>query len=132
MSDWIAWLSELDPNGPHALVSVLATEGSAPRGPGTRMIVGADGFTGTIGGGNLEFQATEQARAMLSQPAGAWRIQDFPLGPLLGQCCGGRVRLLVEHIDPARLGWLAEAREGQWLVTRLNATHVERFVGGCA
>lgn len=129
MNDWLAWLRAIDRRTPSAMVSVLATEGSAPRAAGTRMIVTAQAFTGTIGGGNLEFQTIEQARAILAQPPGSWRVQDFPLGPLLGQCCGGRVRLLVEHIDPARLGWLAQATDGQALVSRLGATHVERFVG---
>jgi xanthine dehydrogenase accessory factor len=130
MTDWLAWLRGLDRQTPAAMISVLATEGSAPRSAGTRMIVTPEGATGTIGGGNLEFQAIEQARTILSLPEGSWRIQDFPLGPLLGQCCGGRVRLLVEHIDRARLGWLVGAGEGQVLVARLTASHVERFVGG--
>ncbi len=94
--------------GPTALVTILATEGSAPRGPGTRMVVTEGGFTGTIGGGALEHQAMEQARAILALPPGSWRIQDYPLGPLLGQCCGGRVRLLVE-----RLGEVPEG-DGTW------------------
>ena len=84
---------------PVALVSVLAAEGSAPRGPGARMVVTASTLAGTIGGGKLEYQAVEQARAILAHPAGTWRVQDWPLGPLLGQCCGGRVRILVEHLD---------------------------------
>jgi len=130
MIDWLAWLSKLDRSIPSAMVTLLATEGSVPRGPGTRMIVSHAGALGTIGGGNLEFQVTEQARAILSLPAGSWRIQDFPLGPFLGQCCGGRVRLLVEHIDPMRLGWIAEAVEGQVLTSRLTSSHVERFIGG--
>jgi len=88
---------------PVALISVLAAEGSAPRGPGARMVVTASTLAGTIGGGKLEYQAVEQARAILAHPAGAWRVQDWPLGPLLGQCCGGRVRILVEHLDDA--GW---------------------------
>ncbi|WCT74375.1 xanthine dehydrogenase accessory protein XdhC [Sphingomonas naphthae] len=91
---------------PVALVSVLATEGSAPRGPGTRMAVTRAGIGGTIGGGALEHQAIDQARALLGLPAGQWRVQDYPLGPLLGQCCGGRVRLLVEHLDAAAAGWI--------------------------
>ncbi|MEI9850936.1 MAG: xanthine dehydrogenase accessory protein XdhC [Sphingomonas sp.] len=90
--------------GPTALVTVLATEGSAPRGPGARMVVTADALSGTIGGGALEHQAAAQARAILALPPGSWRAQDYPLGPLLGQCCGGRVRLLVER--------LAEVPEG--------------------
>ena len=84
--------------GPAALVTILATEGSAPRGPGARMVVTETGLAGTIGGGTLEHQATAQARAILALAPGSWRVQDYPLGPLLGQCCGGRVRLLVEQL----------------------------------
>ncbi|CAN5118919.1 xanthine dehydrogenase accessory protein XdhC [soil metagenome] len=128
MTGWLDWLGT--GREPMALVSILATEGSAPRGPGTRMIVTASGQQGTIGGGTLEFRAVEQARAILGQPAGSWRVQDYPLGPLLGQCCGGRVRLLVEHVDRDRLGWLASAGAGRALHTRLCDTHVDRAIGG--
>jgi xanthine dehydrogenase accessory factor len=62
------------------------------------MVVTEKGLAGTIGGGALEHQAMAQARAILALPPGSWRVQDYPLGPLLGQCCGGRVRLLVEHL----------------------------------
>ncbi|GGN54605.1 xanthine dehydrogenase accessory protein XdhC [Novosphingobium indicum] len=113
---------------PCALVSVLATEGSAPRGAGTRMLVTAEGQQGTIGGGQLEFRAVEQARAILGLPQGAWRIQDYPLGPLLGQCCGGRVRLLIEHVDPAALDWLHDAEPGRMLETVLHDGTISRTV----
>lgn len=126
---WLDWLRSLDGEHAAAMVTVLATEGSAPRGPGTRMLVFDDRCEGTIGGGNLEFRAIEQARAILALPPGSWRIQDFPLGPLLGQCCGGRVRLLVEHIDRAKLGWLGQVQEGRALISRLAETHVERWIG---
>jgi xanthine dehydrogenase accessory factor len=79
------------------IVTVLATEGSAPRGAGAAMRVTADASRGTIGGGALEHLAIAQARLLLDHPPGAWRVQDYPLGPLLGQCCGGRVRLLIER-----------------------------------
>ena len=98
MADWRDQARDALAEGPAALVTVLATEGSAPRGPGARMAVTETGLAGTIGGGALEFQAIEQARAILALPPGSWRIQDYPLGPLLGQCCGGRVRLLVERL----------------------------------
>lgn len=104
MTDWRAQARAALQQGPAALVTILATEGSAPRGPGARMVVTETGLTGTIGGGALEHQAAEQARAILAHPPGSWRVQDYPLGPLLGQCCGGRVRLLVE-----RLGDVPEA-----------------------
>ena len=98
MTDWKAQAREALQHGPAALVTILASEGSAPRGPGTRMVVTEAGLAGTIGGGPLEQQALEQARAILGHKPGSWRVQDYPLGPLLGQCCGGRVRLLVEGL----------------------------------
>ena len=98
MADWTQQARAALAEGPTALVTILATEGSAPRGPGARMIVTPNGLEGTIGGGKLEYQVTEQARALLAHPPGSWRVQDYPLGPLLGQCCGGRVRLLVERL----------------------------------
>ncbi|CAH0496189.1 xanthine dehydrogenase accessory protein XdhC [Novosphingobium sp. CECT 9465] len=128
MMDWIEYLRALPAHEPVAMISVLATEGSAPRGPGTRMLVTAQGECGTIGGGALEFRAVEQARAVLDHPPGAWRVQDYPLGPLLGQCCGGRVRLLVEHVDPAALGWLADAADGRVLVSQLRPGAIQRHV----
>jgi xanthine dehydrogenase accessory factor len=99
MADWTIHAREALRQGPAALVTILATEGSAPRGPGARMVVTESGLAGTIGGGALEYQAAEQARAILAHPPGSWRVQDYPLGPLLGQCCGGRVRLLVERLE---------------------------------
>jgi xanthine dehydrogenase accessory factor len=99
MADWTEHAREALKQGPAALVTILATEGSAPRGPGARMVVTETGLEGTIGGGKLEHLATAQARAILAHPPGSWRVQDYPLGPLLGQCCGGRVRLMVERLD---------------------------------
>lgn len=128
MMEWIEQLRVHVARGPVAMVSVLATEGSAPRGPGTRMLVTASAQLGTIGGGALELRAVEQARAVLAHPPGTWRVQDYPLGPLLGQCCGGRVRLLVEHVDSAGLGWLADAAEGRVLISQLKRGAVQRHV----
>jgi xanthine dehydrogenase accessory factor len=99
MSDWTSHAREALRQGPAALVTILATEGSAPRGPGARMVLTETGLKGTIGGGALEHQAMAQARAILALAPGSWRVQDYPLGPLLGQCCGGRVRLMVERLD---------------------------------
>jgi xanthine dehydrogenase accessory factor len=106
MSDWILDAREALKKGPAALVTILATEGSAPRRAGARMVVTETGLAGSIGGGALEYQSAAQARAILALAPGSWRVQDYPLGPLLGQCCGGRVRLLVEHLAdlPARDG----------------------------
>jgi xanthine dehydrogenase accessory factor len=99
MADWTHQAREALSHGPAALVTILATEGSAPRGAGARMVVTENGLKGSIGGGKLEYLSMAQARAILALAPGSWRVQDYPLGPLLGQCCGGRVRLLVERLD---------------------------------
>ena len=73
-------------------VTVAATRGSVPREAGTVMHVSATGQTGTIGGGALEYQAAQQARDMLTSGQMSSE-QVIPLGPNLGQCCGGSVTL---------------------------------------
>lgn len=111
MADWAqAAAARTRASNVAALVTVLATEGSAPREAGVKMAVWDGGQVGTIGGGSLEWNATAQARAMLAAGAG-FAIQDYPLGPLLQQCCGGRVRLLLERVEGADAPWLADAAD---------------------
>jgi len=73
-------LQKLD-HSPAVLVTVLDVRGSVPRGSGTRMLVFADAFAATIGGGHLEFQAIEHARCLLSGQTGALQIRHV-LGPV--------------------------------------------------
>jgi xanthine dehydrogenase accessory factor len=129
MHDWAKQaLAAIAERRPAALVSVLAIEGSAPREAGARMVVTEDACFGSIGGGNLEFQATQQARKALARPEGDWRIQDYPLGPFLKQCCGGRVRLLIERLDADQADWIeAAGRAGRHhLETTLLVGRLER------
>ncbi len=123
-------LDRLKAGEPCALVAILAAEGSTPREAGTRMVVTKAGIFGTIGGGNLEFQVIDQARHALKHPAGTWRIQDYPLGVLLGQCCGGRVRVLIEHLDPRASDWLTTVagRPAFGLESTLTANGILRRV----
>jgi xanthine dehydrogenase accessory factor len=132
-------------HGPVARVVVAEVHGSTPREVGAAMLVWAGGQAGTIGGGALEWEAAEAARAMLGTagpphpipppqggrevPSGpsrqlpghgtgaaargvslpprgggtGWgggtlsrRVTRIPLGPALGQCCGGAVTLWTE------------------------------------
>lgn len=138
MPDWLEALLAARGSQPVALVTILSTEGSAPRRAGSRMTVTAGDSVGTIGGGALEFRATEQARAILALPPGSWRVQDWPLGPLLGQCCGGQVRLMIEHVAPDAWDWTREVvqrrpvatffYDGKRPVERFPAAHVEAGV----
>jgi len=87
--------------GPVVRVLVLRTAGSAPREAGTSMLVGREATEGTIGGGALEHLAIAQARRVLVD--GLALHQVLPLGPRLGQCCGGSMTLLWERFDSATL-----------------------------
>jgi xanthine dehydrogenase accessory factor len=77
------------------------------------MAIFGDGVLGTIGGGKLEFEAIAQARDLLAQsdnsrqPDSRLRRGRFPLGPSLGQCCGGVVELQFELVGAADVPELA-------------------------
>ncbi|MEP2139324.1 MAG: xanthine dehydrogenase accessory protein XdhC, partial [Erythrobacter sp.] len=62
------------------------------------MLVTKTQVIGTIGGGALEFDAIKQARELCED-----RLEHLPLGPALGQCCGGMVTVLSEVWDASRL-----------------------------
>ena len=85
-------------------VVITGFDGSTPRETGTAMLVWQTGQSGTIGGGALEHEATRRARVMLSDPTAHLRqTLTLPLGPALGQCCGGMVRLLIERLTSTEL-----------------------------
>lgn len=85
-------------HGKLALVTILSTKGSAPRNAGTQMLVSPNTQVGTIGGGALEWDALLTARKLTKR-----YTQTIPLGPDLGQCCGGSVELLFEPLDQCSL-----------------------------
>ncbi|MFT7107587.1 MAG: xanthine dehydrogenase accessory factor, partial [Yoonia sp.] len=76
-------------------ITVTKTAGSVPRDAGTQMLVFADRTEGTIGGGTLEWEAMTEARRMLRDGRKSHEAR-IPLGPALGQCCGGAVSLAWE------------------------------------
>jgi xanthine dehydrogenase accessory factor len=84
-----------------ARVVITGTLGSTPREVGTAMLVWSEGQSGTIGGGALEFEAVARARQALDK--GNDRLDKLPLGPSLGQCCGGVVDILTEIWTRKRL-----------------------------
>jgi xanthine dehydrogenase accessory factor len=116
VSGWLSHLSALAAEGtPAVLVTVLRAEGSSPREAGAKLVVTAAGQHGSVGGGPLELTAGEIARDLLAgAPEGAAPLlREFPLGPSLGQCCGGAVTLLFERLAPPR-----------WTVALFGAGHV--------
>lgn len=140
MFDRAALARAIAAHGRVARVVVAGVQGSAPREEGAAMLVWQDGQSGTIGGGALEYQAVQVARQSLAADAGP-RLDMVPLGPNLGQCCGGAVQLVTEvfaglasvtdaFARPVRVGagemplgiarTLAAARRGQPIVTQLH------------
>ncbi|MDX1402743.1 MAG: xanthine dehydrogenase accessory protein XdhC, partial [Kiloniellales bacterium] len=89
------------------LVTVAAVQGSAPRGPGAKMLVSSDGISGSIGGGQLEYRAMGRANEILREGKNLACLEDFPLGPSLGQCCGGFAKIAFEVLGEADRDWLS-------------------------
>lgn len=81
-------------------VDVAEARGSTPRNTDAWMLVSADGQFATIGGGRLELEAISKAREVLTGATAS--NLALPLGPAIGQCCGGHVTLSFEIIPPAR------------------------------
>lgn len=84
------------------LVEVIDAAGSVPRPVGTKMLVAEHQTAGTIGGGHLEYEAIELARELIADGS-ASHAAHYPLGPALGQCCGGAVTLGFARLDAALL-----------------------------
>jgi xanthine dehydrogenase accessory factor len=106
---------------PVVRVVVARIDGSTPREAGAAMLVTnaaekqepslGGGVVGTIGGGQLEFEAIAHARTMLAEHGTPWLrdLRIWPLGPSLGQCCGGVVRLLFERYGEAECAQMRNA-----------------------
>ncbi|MDB3921367.1 xanthine dehydrogenase accessory protein XdhC, partial [Paracoccaceae bacterium] len=86
-------------HGPIARVVVADVVGSTPRDTGASMLVWKAGQSGTIGGGALEYQAAHAARKAIEQGKSSALLSRYPLGPDLGQCCGGSVALVTEFFS---------------------------------
>src|SRR5277367_5785176 len=97
---WTRIRETIERHGAAGLISVVGAAGSVPRESGARIVLRPDGgFYGSIGGGRLEYEAIDEARAALAAGRGKARFRDWPLGPNLGQCCGGLVKTLTETFD---------------------------------
>src|ERR1700720_1902101 len=125
MTSWLDTLAQrVALHGALVRLTVIRAEGSTPREAGAAMLVTAARIEGTIGGGALELEAIAAARAMLKsrlvaglEPAiespsiespALWmrETRDFPLGPSLGQCCGGYAKVLFEAFTSAEISLL--------------------------
>lgn len=108
---WRTIAEGIERDGRAALVTLATVAGSSPRETGARMAIRPNGsFAGTIGGGALEWECMQAARALMdvfSGVCGRAERRSHSLGPDLGQCCGGRVTVLTEVFTVADMGWIA-------------------------
>jgi len=93
------------------LATVIAVRGSAPRGPGARMLVDGSGHTtGTVGGGEVEATACAAAAEMLAG-GDTTSTLDIPTR------CGGVVTVFLERFGvPRRLVVVGAGHVGRAVV----------------
>ena len=134
-----------------ALCTVLRLLGSGPRRAGAKMLVReAGGSVGTVGGGLLEAKATGWAQEVLRTGRALCRsfALDQEQASEEGMTCGGKVEVLVEHLDgttPAVRDFIGQVLallqrgERGWLATAIleggDCVTTDRFLiasGHCA
>lgn len=116
------------------LADLVSVRGSSPRPQGTFMLIGREALFGTIGGGALEYLVIAHARRLIAGGR-AGEVLDIPLGPGIGQCCGGRVEVALRFADEtamaeARARVAAEAA-GRPHVHVFGSGHVGRALARC-
>lgn len=90
-----------EPDEPKAVVTVIESKGSSPRGAGAKMIVYRDGrILGSIGGGCSEAAVLGEARSLIG--SGRYKVVHVDLtGEAAedeGMVCGGIMDVLVEEL----------------------------------
>jgi len=79
---------------------LISTEGSVPRDAGTFMLITSKYLFGSIGGGQLEYSVIQKAKKFLNEKEIINNeIINIPLGPSIGQCCGGYVQVKITKHD---------------------------------
>lgn len=115
-------LTEAGP--PLILAEVSATRGSAPAIAGAWMLIGAEAASPAPSAAGAEYIAID--RAILLRRGLAAETMQVPLGPAIGQCCGGQVRLTLTPVD----SWTRRMLEARGWRTRRPRPQVLVFGAG--
>jgi xanthine dehydrogenase accessory factor len=91
------------------------------------MLVSTGEVLGTVGGGHLELKAIEEAQAMLTSPSPVKHSIHYPLGPALGQCCGGAMTLGFDMLNDAAVARWADTPP-RFHLQLYGAGHVGRAI----
>ena len=78
------------------MMTIISKSGSSPRGTGSKMFLDKKGkLYGSIGGGNVEFQAMKHAPEATDTEIVKYNLSNAG-GANLGMICGGQVEVLFE------------------------------------
>ena len=100
---------------------LISTEGSVPRDAGTFMLITSKYLFGSIGGGQLEYSVIQKAKKFLNEKKTINNeIINIPLGPAIGQCCGGYAQI---EITKYKNGLLSLKNEKNF-VTKLDNLYI--------
>ena len=128
-------LAQLEEGQDTVLAFITEGDGSIPRTTGAYMLVGREGrIFGTIGGGNLEYQAVLHAQELVQEKKSEYREYDLGTGEGkgLGMVCGGRVKVCFYFMNGAHgeAESLAQALAAQeqyrsyWIFFALDGTGI--------
>jgi xanthine dehydrogenase accessory factor len=105
MSELIERVAELKKQGKtFCIVTVVDSQGATPRKAGARGLIFPDGsLEGTVGGGNIEVEATQIAQQIMKSKKPLLQkfdLEDLEVG---GMICGGSMTLFFEPVLPDRV-----------------------------
>lgn len=91
-----------DAGRPFVIATVVASHGSTPQKPGSKMVVLVSGdVLETIGGGAIEHQVVTAAMALLADSSRQTHMLETHLTHDLGMCCGGSMTVFLEKVEPS-------------------------------
>lgn len=80
------------------MLTIVKKSGSSPRGAGSKMFISSDGKSfGSIGGGNVEYQASKHAGDVKKPELAGYNLSNADATGL-GMICGGSVEVLFEPV----------------------------------
>ena len=81
------------------LIKIIDAKGCVARNKNVTMVISKNNQYGTIGGGELEYRVTNESIKLLNNSSSIEKIIEFPLGPSLGQCCGGYIKIKLNKYN---------------------------------
>ena len=126
-------LYEMEKGHDTMLATIVADDGSAPRGKGSQMLVGAQGrLVGTIGGGAVELRSEQMAIELLGKKQSG--LHEFHLQKNkiedIGMVCGGDVTVLFTRIPGTDARWNSLAQKAMQCFAEMTPADLSLGLNG--